>query len=123
MPNSPLFGVREYAGIFSGSDRWTPCQQHHNFGEVEEAAYTWAKDNFKTTTLLVDKSGNFKRAGTALQPEEFAVLWLFYTETNTLPESFLIRRNQEGRFLIIRTTHHPWASQRRLYGCQIGRGR
>ena len=29
-------------------------------GEVEEAAYAWAKDNFKTTTLLVDKSGNFK---------------------------------------------------------------
>jgi hypothetical protein len=58
-------------------------------GEVEEAAYAWAKNNFKTTTLLVDKSGNFKNDGTALQPEEFAVLWLFYTETNTLPESFL----------------------------------
>jgi hypothetical protein len=58
-------------------------------GEVEEAAYAWAKNNFKTTTLLVDKSGNFKNDGTALQPEEFAVLWLFYTETNTLPEPFL----------------------------------
>lgn len=62
----------------------------NKLGEVEEAAYAWAKDNFKTTTLLVDKSGKFKNAsGTERSPEEFAVLWLLYTETNTLPEPFL----------------------------------
>ena len=78
--NMPAYSAEVTVGLLTSSTK---------LGEVEEAAYTWAKDNFKTTTLLVDKSGNFKNAGTALQPEEFAVLWLFYTETNTLPESFL----------------------------------
>lgn len=68
-------------GLLTGSNK---------LGEVEEAAYAWAEDNFKTTTLLVDKSGNFKSTGgTAMQPEAFAVLWMFYTETNTLPDPFL----------------------------------
>ena len=68
-------------GLLAGSNK---------LGEVEEAAYAWAKDNFKTTTLLVDKSGAFKNTGgTALQPEQFAVLWMLYTETNTLPDPFL----------------------------------
>ena len=76
----PAYSAEVTVGLLAGSAK---------LGEVEEAAYAWAKDNFKTTTLLVDKSGNFKNAGTALPPEEFAVLWLFYTETNTLPEPFL----------------------------------
>ena len=62
----------------------------NNLGEVEEAAYEWAENNFQTKTLLVDKSGNFKsNGGTATQPEQFAVLWMLYTETNTLPDAFL----------------------------------
>ncbi len=77
----PVYSADVTVGLLAGSNK---------LGEVEEAAYDWAKDNFKTTTLLVDKSGNFKNAGgTALQPENFAVLWMFYTETNTLPDPFL----------------------------------
>ena len=77
----PVYAADVTVGLLAGSNK---------LGEVEEAAYEWAKDNFKTTTLLVDKSGNFKNpGGTALQPEQFAVLWMFYTETNTLPDPFL----------------------------------
>ena len=77
----PAYSADVTVGLLAGSNK---------LGEVEEAAYAWAKDNFRTTTLLVDKSGNFKNAGgTALPPENFAVLWMFYTETNTLPEPFL----------------------------------
>ena len=77
----PTYSADVTVGLLAGNNK---------LGEVEEAAYAWAKDNFKTITLLVDKSGNFKNAGgTALQLEQFAVLWLFYTETNTLPEPFL----------------------------------
>ena len=77
----PVYSADVTIGLLTGSNK---------LGEVEEAAYAWAKDNFKTTTLLVDKSGKFKNdGGTALQPEQFAVLWMFYTETNTLPEPFL----------------------------------
>ena len=68
-------------GLLAGSN---------NLGEVEEAAYEWAADNFQAKTLLVDKLGNFKsNGGTAMQPEAFSVLWMFYTETNTLPDPFL----------------------------------
>ena len=77
----PVYSVDVTVGLLAGGNK---------LGEVEEAAYEWAEDNFKTTTLLVDKSGNFKNPnGTALQPEQFAVLWMFYTETNTLPDPFL----------------------------------
>ena len=77
----PAYSVDVTVGLLAGSNK---------LGEVEEAAYGWAEDNFQTTKLLVDKSGNFKNAGgTALQPEQFAVLWMFYTETNTLPDPFL----------------------------------
>ena len=77
----PAYSAEVTVGLLAGSNK---------LGEVEEAAYAWAKANFKTTTLLVDKSGKFKNdGGTALQPEQFAVLWMFYTETNTLPEPFL----------------------------------
>ena len=77
----PVYSADVTVGLLAGSNK---------LGEVEEAAYAWAEDNFKTTTLLVDKTGNFKNpGGTALQPEQFAVLWMFYTETNTLPDPFL----------------------------------
>ena len=77
----PAYSADVTVGLLAGSNK---------LGEVEEAAYGWAEDNFTTTKLLVDKSGNFKNAGgTALQPEQFAVLWMFYTETNTLPDAFL----------------------------------
>ncbi len=76
----PAYSVDVTVGLLAGSN---------NLGEVEEAAYEWADDNFQTKTLLVDKSGNFKSGGTAMQPEAFAVLWMFYTETNTLPDAFL----------------------------------
>ena len=84
----PVYSADVTVGLLAGSNK---------LGEVEEAAYDWAKDNFKTTTLLVDKSGNFKNAsGTALQPEAFAVLWMFYTETNTLPDPFLADATQKA---------------------------
>ena len=76
----PAYSADVTLGLLAGSN---------NLGEVEEAAYEWADDNFITTTLLVDKSGNFKSGATAMQPEAFAVLWMFYTETNTLPDAFL----------------------------------
>ena len=77
----PVYSAEVTVGLLAGSNK---------LGEVEEAAYAWAEENFKTTTLLVDKSGKFKNAGgTVLQPQEFAVLWLFYTETDTLPEPIL----------------------------------
>ena len=77
----PAYSADVTVGLLAGSN---------NLGEVEEAAYEWADDNFQTKTLLVDKSGNFKsNGGTAMQPENFAVLWMFYTETNTLPDPFL----------------------------------
>ena len=57
----PAYSAEVTVGLLAGSNK---------LGEVEEAAYAWAKDNFKTTTLLVDKSGKFKNdGGTALQPE------------------------------------------------------
>ena len=76
----PAYSADVTVGLLAGSN---------TLGEVEEAAYAWAADNFQTKTLLVDKSGNFKSGGTAMQPEAFAVLWMFYTETNTLPDPFL----------------------------------
>ena len=77
----PVYSADVTVGLLAGSNK---------LGEVEEAAYAWAEDNFKTTTLLVDKSGKFKNdGGTALPLEQFAVLWMFYTETNALPEPFL----------------------------------
>ena len=84
----PAYSADVTVGLLAGSNK---------LGEVEEAAYEWAEDNFKTTTLLVDKSGNFKNAGgAALQPEQFAVLWMFYTETNTLPDPFLADATQKA---------------------------
>ena len=84
----PLHAAEVTIGFLTGSN---------NLGEVEDAAYTWAKDNFKTTSLLVDKSGRFKNAGgTELAPEAFTALWFFYTETNTLPDPFLANPTQKA---------------------------
>ncbi len=78
---APAYSADVTVGLLAGSN---------NLGEVEEAAYEWAEDNFQAKTLLVDKLGNFKsNGGTAMQPEAFSVLWMFYTETNTLPDPFL----------------------------------
>ena len=77
----PVYSADVTVGFLTSSNK---------LGEVEEAAEAWVKDNFNTATLLIDKTGNFKKdGGTALQPERFAVLWMFYTETNALPEPFL----------------------------------
>ena len=76
----PTYSADVTVGLLAGNN---------TLGEVEEAAYEWAADNFQTKTLLIDKSGNFKSGGTAMQPEAFAALWMFYTETNTLPDPFL----------------------------------
>ncbi|MCY4567824.1 MAG: DUF4960 domain-containing protein [Candidatus Poribacteria bacterium] len=85
----PVYSAEVTVGLLAGNNK---------LGEVEEAAYAWAKDNFKTTTLVVDKSGNFKNEGTARQPEEFSVLWVFYTETDTLPEPFLADATKKAIF-------------------------
>jgi len=77
----PAYAVDVTVGLLAGSKQ---------LGEVEEAAHTWAQGDFKTTTLFADSSGIFKNSGgTTLQPEDFSVLWFFYTETNTLPDPFL----------------------------------
>ena len=54
----PAYSADVTVGLLAGSN---------TLGEVEEAAYEWAEDNFQTKTLLVDKSGNFKDGGTAMQ--------------------------------------------------------
>lgn len=77
----PTYSVDVTVGLLAGSN---------DLGEVEEAAYQWADDNFLTTTLTVDGNGNFKtNGGTTVKLDNYAVLWLFYTETNVLPAPFL----------------------------------
>jgi len=77
----PAHSVDVTVGLLAGSNE---------LGEVEEAAYTWADDNFQATILIADNNGTFKNnSGTAIKLDQFAVLWLFYTETNTLPEPLL----------------------------------
>ena len=58
-------------------------------GEVANAAYDWAAQDFKTTMFIVDKTGNFTTNGTKQHLDQFAVLWLFYSETDKLPDAFL----------------------------------
>ena len=77
----PAYATDVTVGFLAGSNQ---------LGEVEEAAYEWVKDVFQTKMLIADKSGNFKtNTGSATKLDQFAVLWLFYTETNTLPDPFL----------------------------------
>lgn len=77
----PAYSAEVTVGFLAGSNQ---------LGEVEEAAYNWVEDTFQTKMLIAEKSGNFKNSdGSAMKLDQFAVLWLFYTETNMLPESFL----------------------------------
>lgn len=77
----PAHSVDVTVGLLAGSDK---------LGVVEEAAYQWADENFQATILTADVNGTFKNSGgTAVKLDQFAVLWLFYTETNKLPEPFL----------------------------------
>lgn len=77
----PVYSSDITVGLLAGSN---------NLGEVEEAAYEWAEENFEATVLIADANGNFKNSnGTTLKLDEFAVLWFFYTETGTLPDPFL----------------------------------
>jgi hypothetical protein len=77
----PVYSVDVTVGLLAGSNE---------LGEVEEAAYQWADDNFQTTILTADNNGTFKNSsGTAVKLDQFAVLWLFYTKTNKLPEPLL----------------------------------
>ena len=77
----PAYSTDVTVGFLAGSNQ---------LGEVEEAAYNWVEDTFETKMLIAEKSGNFKNSGgSAMKLDQFAVLWLLYTETNMLPESFL----------------------------------
>lgn len=83
---SGVFGVHAHAsdvtvGLLAGSNQ---------LGEVEEAAYDFADDTYQSTILIADESGSFKNsAGSVQSLDNYAVLWLFYTETNALPDAFL----------------------------------
>ena len=77
----PAYATDVTVGFLAGSNQ---------LGEVEEAAFDWVEGTFQTKMLIADKSGNFKtNTGSAMKLDQFAVLWLFYTETNTLPDPFL----------------------------------
>lgn len=77
----PAYSVDVTVGLLAGSN---------DLGEVEEAAYNWANDNYPTSILVADNSGTFKSlGGGASKLDQYAVLWLFYTETNQLPGPFL----------------------------------
>lgn len=77
----PAYSVDVTVGLLAGSN---------DLGEVEEAAYNWANDNYPSTILVADNSGTFKTNGGGTKKlDQYAVLWLFYTETNQLPAPFL----------------------------------
>lgn len=77
----PAHSVDITVGLLAGSNQ---------LGEVEEAAYEWADENYQATILTADNNGTFKNSsGTAIKLDQFAVLWLFYTETNALPAPLL----------------------------------
>ena len=58
-------------------------------GEVANAAYDWAAQDFKTTMLIVDNTCDCTTNRTKQHLDQFAVLWLFYSETDKLPDAFL----------------------------------
>ena len=59
-------------------------------GEVAQAAYDWASENYTSTILIADGKGNFKDDSGNQRPlNNFAVLWWHYSETQTLPKVFL----------------------------------
>lgn len=77
----PVYSADVTVGLLTGGDE---------LGEVEETAYNWVDENFQAAILTVNNNGTFKNSdGTAAKLDQFAVLWLFYTATNTLPEPLL----------------------------------
>ncbi len=61
-----------------------------NLGEVAQAAYDWAAENYSSTLLLTTDTGDFTDTKGNKKPlESFAVLWLHYSATGTLPAPFL----------------------------------
>lgn len=78
---APSFAVDVTVGLLTGDGE---------LGEVEDAAYQWADENFQATILTANDSGAFKNnAGTAIKLDQFAVLWLLHTRTNQLPDTLL----------------------------------
>ena len=77
----PVYSVDVTVGLLAGDNQ---------LGEVEEAAYNWANDNYQAAVLVAGNDGSFKNSsGNAQKLDQFAVLWFFYTETNTLPAPIL----------------------------------
>jgi len=59
-------------------------------GEVAQAAYDWANDSYPSTLLMATDTGDFTNTkGNKQSLDSFAVLWLHYSETGTLPAPFL----------------------------------
>lgn len=84
----PSYSVDVTVGLLAGSN---------DLGEVEEAAYNWADDNYPATILIAGNDGTFKNSsGNAQKLDQFAMLWFFYTETNTLPAAFLEDSTKES---------------------------
>lgn len=66
-------------------------------GEVAQAAYDWASNNYSSTLLIADGKGNFQTSSGSTQAlDQFAVLWLHYSETSTLPDVFLTDDTKEA---------------------------
>jgi len=61
-----------------------------NLGEVAQAAYEWAGENYATTLLIADGEGHFRDPKGIEHPlTDFAVLWWHYSQTRNLPDVFL----------------------------------
>ena len=59
--------------------------------------YNWADEHYPTTILVAGNDGTFKNSsGNAQNLDQFAMLWFFYTETNTLPPAFLEGSTKES---------------------------
>jgi hypothetical protein len=57
---------------------------------VAKGAYEFAKQNYQTTLLIVEKGGEFKdESGNLHSLNEFPILWSHYSVSGTIPESFL----------------------------------
>lgn len=57
---------------------------------VAKGAYEFAKQNYQTTLLIVEKGGEFKdESGNLHSLNEFPVLWYHHSVSGTIPESFL----------------------------------
>lgn len=77
----PAYSVDITVGFFTTGDE---------LHEVEEAAYNWTDENYQTAKLIANDNGTFKNnAGVALKLDQYAVLWLIHTKSNTLPNALL----------------------------------